>query len=75
MGINTYHPMENNFLFVLGGFFFFLLNMVEADYRGTKECSNPGLDFFFCNMRFLLFITIYYQWKFRQRQEGSQLWS
>lgn len=37
--------MQGNFLFVLGGLFF-LLNMVEADYRGTKEGTNPDLDFF-----------------------------
>lgn len=46
MGINIYHLMQDNFLFVLGGMFFFLLNMVEADYRGTKECTSPDLDFF-----------------------------
>lgn len=60
MGITIYHLMQENFLFVLGGVFFFFLNMVEADYRGTKERTNPDLDFS-CIMRFLIFITIHYQ--------------
>lgn len=38
--------MQDNFSFVLGGLFFFFLNMVEADFRGTKECINLDLDFF-----------------------------
>lgn len=46
MGINSYPLMQGNFLFVLVGLFLFLLNMVETDYRGTKECTNPDLDFF-----------------------------
>lgn len=49
MGININHLMQDNFLFVLSGFFgffSFFLNMVEADFRRTKECINLDLDFF-----------------------------
>lgn len=46
MAINISHLMQDNFLFVLGGVFFFFLNMVEADFRGRKECNNLDLDFF-----------------------------
>lgn len=65
MGIYINHLMQDNFLFVLGGFFFFFLNMVEADFRGTKECINLDLDFFSVIREFFSF---YYQLKFRQRQ-------
>lgn len=57
MGIYINHLMQDNFLFVLGGFFFFFLNMVEADFRGTKECINLDLDFFSVIREFFLFIT------------------
>lgn len=45
MGMDICDPMQDNFLFGLHEVFFFLLKMVEADYRGAKECSIPDLDF------------------------------
>lgn len=61
MGIYVNHLRQDKFFW-----FFFFLNMVEADFRGTKECINLDLDFFSVIWDFLSF---YYQLKFRQRQK------